>query len=438
MRRTILLILVIAPGLVATIINVPADYASIQGGLDGANEGDTVSVSTGVYFENIIWPATYGINLIGSGPETCIIDGDSLGSVIRFELESSSFIDSMTLISGFRVQYGYAHGLDSQSKGGGIYSNYSRGQIFHNLQIMNNSSEGDGGGIWNAPVLGHVIVDNNHSNGSGGGICYFERIRYSVVTNNTSAYDGGGVKAQENSKYILNTTIVNNSSAFGAGGYSIGEMPFEHYPTLVINSIIWANNPTLIDQGMGMWSPDSHFIYSLIEDWGWGDEYNMLDVDPSFVNPPLQDFHLQSNSPCINSGIAFYILEGDTIVNLSSVEYSGSAPDMGAFESPYLVSTNRTSIKPDNITIYQNYPNPFNPTTTIEYSLPEAGSINLTVFDIRGKEVTTLHDVNKPPGSYEVLWNGMDQHGNPVSTGVYFARLQAGDFSQTIKMVYLR
>lgn len=96
------------------------------------------------------------------------------------------------------------------------------------------------------------------------------------------------------------------------------------------------------------------------------------------------------------------------------------------------------SYQPASFKLHQNYPNPFNPATTISYSLLEQSSVKLTVFNIQGREVMTLQDVERPPGNYEVQWNGMDQSGNPVSTGVYFARLQAGPFSQTIKMVYLR
>ncbi|NQT63849.1 MAG: T9SS type A sorting domain-containing protein [Candidatus Marinimicrobia bacterium] len=86
----------------------------------------------------------------------------------------------------------------------------------------------------------------------------------------------------------------------------------------------------------------------------------------------------------------------------------------------------------------QNYPNPFNPTTIISYTLPEQSIVKLTVLDIKGQEVTILSDSDKPPGSYEVQWNGMDQSDNPVSTGVYFCRIKAQNFRQTIKMVYLR
>jgi len=84
------------------------------------------------------------------------------------------------------------------------------------------------------------------------------------------------------------------------------------------------------------------------------------------------------------------------------------------------------------------YPNPFNPTTTIIYSLPEQSSVKLTVFDIRGQEIMNLQDEVKSQGNYEFQWNGVDQSGTQVSTGVYLCRLQAGGHSKTIKMVYLR
>jgi len=103
----------------------------------------------------------------------------------------------------------------------------------------------------------------------------------------------------------------------------------------------------------------------------------------------------------------------------------------------YVVST-EPYMRSSEYRLQQNYPNPFNPITTIQYSLPEAGVVNLTIFDIRGHEIMTLLNAQKPPGNYEVQWNGLDQSGNQVSTGVYFARLQTGDYSKTIKMVYLR
>ncbi len=93
---------------------------------------------------------------------------------------------------------------------------------------------------------------------------------------------------------------------------------------------------------------------------------------------------------------------------------------------------------PTEFALHQNYPNPFNPVTTISYAVPEQSKISLTVFDIRGQEVINLLNKENPPGNYEIYWNGQDQSGFQVSTGLYFARLESGEFSQTIKMVYLK
>ncbi|MCF7807459.1 MAG: T9SS type A sorting domain-containing protein [Candidatus Marinimicrobia bacterium] len=105
-----------------------------------------------------------------------------------------------------------------------------------------------------------------------------------------------------------------------------------------------------------------------------------------------------------------------------------------------------------NLILLQNNPNPLNPTTTISYELPELSNVILTVYDVLGREVRTLQNQEQPAGRYEVLWNGVDDSGNQMSTGVYFARLQAGataatafdgvhggvHYSKTIKMVLLR
>ena len=88
--------------------------------------------------------------------------------------------------------------------------------------------------------------------------------------------------------------------------------------------------------------------------------------------------------------------------------------------------------------LYENHPNPFNPTTTINYDLPEISNVNITIYDVTGREVVTLENEEQLAGHYEINWSGVDQSGNQVTTGVYFTRLQAGQYSQTIKMLYLK
>lgn len=81
----------------------------------------------------------------------------------------------------------------------------------------------------------------------------------------------------------------------------------------------------------------------------------------------------------------------------------------------------------------QNYPNPFNPTTKIKYQIPEAGFISLIVYDILGREVATLVNEEKPTGSYDIEFDG-----SGLSSGVYFYKLQTGNFSSIKKMILMR
>ncbi len=86
----------------------------------------------------------------------------------------------------------------------------------------------------------------------------------------------------------------------------------------------------------------------------------------------------------------------------------------------------------------QNWPNPFNPQTTIPYSLPLTGSVRLTVFNILGQEVTTLVDQTQAAGNYTVQWNGRDQTGMPVASGLYLYRLELPDRAESRKMMLVR
>jgi outer membrane protein assembly factor BamB len=86
----------------------------------------------------------------------------------------------------------------------------------------------------------------------------------------------------------------------------------------------------------------------------------------------------------------------------------------------------------------QNYPNPFNPSTTINFSLPQKQMVKLVIYDILGKEVKTLVNSEKDAGSYNVEWNGTNNNGLNVSTGIYIYRINAGSFIQEKKMILMK
>jgi len=93
---------------------------------------------------------------------------------------------------------------------------------------------------------------------------------------------------------------------------------------------------------------------------------------------------------------------------------------------------------PDKFALFQNQPNPFNPETEISYYLPEGCEVKLTIYNILGRRIRTLFDGYQNVGTNTIIWDGKDDQGNQVSSGIYFYRLQAGEFNQTRKMNLLK
>ncbi|HPN40962.1 MAG TPA: S8 family serine peptidase [Candidatus Cloacimonadota bacterium] len=85
-----------------------------------------------------------------------------------------------------------------------------------------------------------------------------------------------------------------------------------------------------------------------------------------------------------------------------------------------------------------NYPNPFNPSTTISFSLAQSGPVSLEIFNQKGQKVRDLSSGNLPAGEHQLVWNGKDDSGRPVSSGVYYFRMKSGKFSSSRKMVMMK
>jgi methionine-rich copper-binding protein CopC len=93
---------------------------------------------------------------------------------------------------------------------------------------------------------------------------------------------------------------------------------------------------------------------------------------------------------------------------------------------------------PKDMALHQNYPNPFNPETKIQFSVPSNSAVRLEIFDILGRQVSTLVDKELRPGDYSVTWNGTDNSNNPVASGIYFYRLTTNYGVRQQKMTLLR
>jgi len=95
-------------------------------------------------------------------------------------------------------------------------------------------------------------------------------------------------------------------------------------------------------------------------------------------------------------------------------------------------------LPPKPLTLYQNYPNPFNPSTRIAFFLPEAGIVRLNIYDTSGRVVKRLVNETRDAGRYVVEWDGRNEAGRKVNSGIYFYRLDTGKKSITKKLVMIR
>ncbi len=95
-------------------------------------------------------------------------------------------------------------------------------------------------------------------------------------------------------------------------------------------------------------------------------------------------------------------------------------------------------IVPLKYQLYNNYPNPFNPSTNIAFEIAQPEFVSLKVFNINGELIRTVVNENLPAGRFENVWDGKDESGNQVSSGIYLYRLTAGKFDKSARMILMK
>ena len=227
-----------------------------------------------------------------------------------------------------------------------------------------------------------------------------------------------------------NTISRNLVSGYGGGICCFGSGP------IIKNTVLWENHADYgdeIDDSVG-WPA---VTYCDIK--GGYEGQGNIDSDPLFRDPEIGDFHLMSvtcgdslDSPCIDAGdpsIFDYLLDCDW-----GLGYERS--DMGAYGGqaiPTDIRGEHEPIIPMACGFLQNYPNPFNTSTIIRYSLPAASEVTISIYNILGRRVETLVEKEQPAGYHQVVWDASVR-----SSGMYFYRVQAGEYSETRKMVLLK
>jgi parallel beta-helix repeat protein/predicted outer membrane repeat protein len=371
-----MIVILLAPVSVAAAgtINVPGDSTTIQAGINGASDGDTVLVADGTYTGT----GNRDIDFLGkaivvksqNGPASTVIDcqGDSVNYHRGFYFQNSE--DSTSVLMGFTITNGWY-----SMNGGGIYCYYSSPTIVDNI-ITGNTANVDGGGIsclWASPIilnntityntarnyygggilcryysspviLGNTITDNSAECGGGIGVwSYYSSpviesntisnntaiygggiwssdgsptIEGNVITGNTASTYGGGIYATNYSYLSVNcNTIADNTTSDGGGIYLVG------YSSAIVNScIVWGDTVTAGNEISLDYTCSIGVSYSDI-DGGWSG-YGNIDQDPMFVNPSSGNYDISAGSPCIDGGDPIY-----------NVPRGGACRiDMGAYE----------------------------------------------------------------------------------------------------------
>ena len=162
---------------------------------------------------------------------------------------------------------------------------------------------------------------------------------------------------------------------------------------------------------------------------------------------------MYSNFPCLIDGASEKLIAHDQDVHLHA---RGSKPHAAARHSDHggkpktlklvvgksaFIGETVASVEniPTDFELSQNFPNPFNPATTIRYGLPRDERVTLKIYNLLGKEVATLlNNERKLAGNYAAIWDGRNNRGEVVASGIYVYRIQAGNYHKSRPMVLLQ
>ncbi len=192
-------------------------------------------------------------------------------------------------------------------------------------------------------------------------------------------------------------------------------------------------------------SPDSVFAFARVADslsalvlnnvTGGSVKFDVMADSSIFNLEPQKQYFLND---VLNGAV--YPVTASSIGNLAMTLGPNSSDVLILSDKAFVTSVKEESVVPLTYELYQNYPNPFNPTTTIQYSIADKGltRVQLTVYNVLGQTVKTLVDDYASQGIYRVVWNGRNESGNMVASGVYFYMLKTNSFIQTKKMLLLK
>ncbi len=214
---------------------------------------------------------------------------------------------------------------------------------------------------------------------------------------------------------------------------------------------VWMNGPAAADGGWTQWGGTlQNTAEQMMHDDGThgdevaGDSIYTVQFSYEATDPVGVEFKFGIHGGDNESGYGLNHIENIDVASPVVASSFGSINpnkyDAWDYDTnmPALGIDNVSGIVPAEFSLSDNYPNPFNPTTNFEFTLPVASDVVVSIYNILGKEVATLHNEFAKPGTYSVTWNGQNNNGVAVPSGMYFYELKAGSFTQVKKMTLLK
>ena len=318
-------------------------------------------------------------------------------------------------------------------KGGGVHLETCRPCTLADVTFTaNTAASGAGGGLLDETspagtltLTNATFLDNTASTGGGGMACNaanLPRVSYATFARN-SATNGGGLEVAGSTIKISNATFYGNDASNVGGGIYLDETSALDLDASIIAYSTdgeavaqWGYIPPIVTCTDIHGNADGDWVGAIAALQGINGN---LWVDPLFCDAYSDTFDLAEDSECLPGNNSCGVLMG---------AWGAGCPPATGIEDVESV-----------VAVHAAAPNPFGTTTALTYELPSAGAIAVRVFDVSGKLVRTLVDSeHQTAGPHALVWNGRDDDGRPVASGVYFFRVNIDGESIGRRAVLLR
>jgi len=392
--------------------------------------------------------------------------------------------ESSPTISGNLISKNITYSRD----GGGIHC-YSSSMTVSRNTIVDNKAYDDGGGIsgsYSSLIISNNIISDNLGRDAGGGIfCQYSSLLVSgnTISKNRS-YDGGGIFCRYNTSPKINYNNIFDNRIIGySNGFNIlssnEDMNAENnwWGTSIKDSMVTLIHPfdiidfepfltsgTPIRISSLVLKSDSRYSTDLSSKPFIGDTLfiELTGTDGDSTAQDYTDIFVKSTSDTtgvsvklketdVNSGIyrgtAFIqnVSNDDTdMINAAQGDIIKifSVVDISVYDSVFVSQATVIDFSeeenPDRFKIFQNYPNPFNPETYIKYEISKISKVEIEIYNNLGQKIKTILNKIQSPGVYNVIWDGTNEQGIAVSSGIYLYVIKTEGFSEAKKMVLIR